>query len=262
MLATDPETGEQTSRTVLATIIGSGSKHLVEITVDPITELEAAGEGTGSGAEGEQAEQAGIPGPVAAGDVVIATDEHPFWVPALEQWVDAIDLVPGTWLQTSAGTWVQVSAVQAWTQTATVHNLTVQGVHTFHVAAGVLDVLNHNVNCPVSGNNHGDLGEFATERRLQSSGYSPIVSEVPFIDSGGRTFRADFVARDPSGNWRAVEVKTGSGATVSPNQQSGYPELGGSGATLGSIRLEAYGLRKGDVVRMPVEIDAWMCPDC
>ncbi|WP_150244127.1 RHS repeat-associated core domain-containing protein [Nocardiopsis quinghaiensis] len=144
VLATDPETGEQTARTVLATIIGSGSKHLVEITVDPTTEREAIGGDAGSEAEDEQAEQAGVPGPIAAGDVIIATDEHPFWVPDLGTWVDAIDLDPGTWLQTSAGTWVQVSAVQAWTQAATVHNLTVQGVHTFHVTAGDLDVLNHN----------------------------------------------------------------------------------------------------------------------
>ena len=76
--------------------------------------------------------------------MIIATDEHPFWVPDLRVWVDAVDLAPGTWLQTSSGTWVQVSAVQAWTQPARVHNLTVQGVHTFYVAAGGLDLLNHN----------------------------------------------------------------------------------------------------------------------
>lgn len=138
VLATDRETGEQTARTVLATINGEGAKTLVQVTVDPTTEREAVGEDTGVEAEDESS---GIPGPVVAGDVVIATDGHPFWVPDLELWVDAVDLAPGMWLQTSAGTWVQVSAVQAWTQTATVHNLTVQGVHTYHVAAGSLDVL-------------------------------------------------------------------------------------------------------------------------
>lgn len=51
---------------------------------------------------------------------------------------------PGTWLQTSAGTWVQVTAIQAWTQTATVHNLTVQGIHTYHVGVGDEDILVHN----------------------------------------------------------------------------------------------------------------------
>ncbi|SIO85231.1 YD repeat protein [Nocardiopsis sp. JB363] len=142
VLATDPETGEQSARTVLATIVGSGSKALVQITIDPTSERDAPeGDEAGSGEESE-----GVPGPVEAGDVIVATDGHPFWVPDLGLWVDAIDLAPGMWLQTSSGTWVQVSAIEAWTATATVHNLTVQGVHTYHVAAGSLDVLNHNCN--------------------------------------------------------------------------------------------------------------------
>ncbi|WP_081748827.1 polymorphic toxin-type HINT domain-containing protein [Nocardiopsis sp. CNT312] len=81
---------------------------------------------------------------VEVGDVVVATGGHPFWVPELEAWVEAIDLAPGMWLQTSAGTWVQVSAVEADTQHARVHNLTVAGLHTYHVEAGELDLLNHN----------------------------------------------------------------------------------------------------------------------
>ncbi|WP_394329348.1 RHS repeat-associated core domain-containing protein [Nocardiopsis sp. CNR-923] len=140
VVATDPETGEQSARTVLATIVGSGVKTLVEITVDPTTERDAPeGEDTAAD-EG----RGGVPGPTVVGDGVIATDEHPFWVPELEEWVNAIDLAPGMWLQTSAGTWVQVSAVGVWTQAATVHNLTVQGVHTYDVLAGTTSVLVHN----------------------------------------------------------------------------------------------------------------------
>lgn len=41
VLATDPETGEQGPRTVLATIVGTGAKTLVEITVDTTTEKPA-----------------------------------------------------------------------------------------------------------------------------------------------------------------------------------------------------------------------------
>ncbi|XKK38615.1 hypothetical protein HFP72_29695 [Nocardiopsis sp. ARC36] len=59
------------------------AKHLVQITVDPTTEREAADEDTGSDNTGERDEHWGIPGPVVAGDVIIATDEHPFWVPDL-----------------------------------------------------------------------------------------------------------------------------------------------------------------------------------
>ncbi|GAA0993603.1 polymorphic toxin-type HINT domain-containing protein [Nocardiopsis tropica] len=168
VLATDPETGERTARTVLATIVGSGAKHLVQITVDPTTEREAADEDNGSDNAGEQVGQSGIPGPVAAGDVIIATDGHPFWVPDLEQWVDAIDLAPGMWLQTSSGTWVQVSAVQAWIQPATVHNLTVQGVHTFHVAAGDLNVLNHNCGGPGGASSAANGARLSEELRDQA----------------------------------------------------------------------------------------------
>ncbi|GAA2030655.1 hypothetical protein GCM10009800_14880 [Nocardiopsis rhodophaea] len=87
----------------------------------------------------------GMPGPLAGGDIVISTESHPFWVPELQEWVDAGDLRPGMWLETSAGTWVQVTATRAWTQSAKVHNLTVEGVHTFNVAVGASsDVLTHN----------------------------------------------------------------------------------------------------------------------
>ncbi|WP_026123046.1 RHS repeat-associated core domain-containing protein [Nocardiopsis halotolerans] len=211
VLATDPETGEQSARTVLATIVGSGTKNLVQITVDPTTEREGASDDSDGDARGEQVEQSEIPGPVAAGDVIVATDEHPFWVPGLEQWVDAIDLAPGMWLQTSSGTWVQVSAVQSWTQAATVHNLTVQGVHTFHVAAGDLDVLNHNCNTELgagfpdrplprddNGNNIPDVEGFAhtqlgTKKSRRSGNYSQarewdengnVVRDIDFTDHG------------------------------------------------------------------------------
>ncbi|WP_241479697.1 RHS repeat-associated core domain-containing protein [Nocardiopsis lucentensis] len=171
VVATDPETGEQTARTVLATIVGSGAKTLVEITVDPTTErLAPEGENTDP-----DEDRRGVPGPTVVGDGVIATDEHPFWVPDLESWVDAIDLAPGMWLQTSAGTWVQVSAVGVWTQAATVHNLTVQGVHTFHVTAGDLDLLNHNCNPRVYRSpNNGN-------RDLESDGLNPALHQ-----EGGR----------------------------------------------------------------------------
>ncbi|WP_143173560.1 hypothetical protein, partial [Nocardiopsis flavescens] len=62
---TDPETGEQSARTVLATIIGSGAKVLVEITIDPTTERDAPeGEAVSSGVVEVDTENAGIPGPV------------------------------------------------------------------------------------------------------------------------------------------------------------------------------------------------------
>ncbi|MFV2019020.1 ricin-type beta-trefoil lectin domain protein [Micromonospora sp. LOL_023] len=121
VIATDPETGTTTVETVTATITGDGVKHLVKITIDT---------------DGDQ-------GPETA--EITATDGHPFWVPELDEWIDATDLQPGQWLQTSSGTWVQVAAIQRWsTPRAVVHNLTISRVHTYHVLAGTTPVLVHN----------------------------------------------------------------------------------------------------------------------
>ncbi|MFC6020041.1 polymorphic toxin-type HINT domain-containing protein [Plantactinospora solaniradicis] len=125
VLATDPETGETAAKAVAATIIGVGSKNLVRITVDN---------------DGEDGDATGN---------VIATDGHPFWVPELGQWRDATDLAPGQWLQTSAGTHVQITAVQRWAQIAQVHNLNIADIHTYYVIAGATPVLVHN--CPSGG---------------------------------------------------------------------------------------------------------------
>ena len=120
VLATDPVTGESGPRAVVATIVGEGRKHLVEVVVDTDG---AAGKATGT---------------------VVATDGHPFWLPELREWVPASAVRAGDLLQTSAGTWVQVVSVRAWTASHRVHNLTVDGLHTYHVLAGHTPVLVHN----------------------------------------------------------------------------------------------------------------------
>ncbi|GHF50698.1 hypothetical protein GCM10010218_35310 [Streptomyces mashuensis] len=120
VLATDPEKGTTEAKPVTATIEGHGTKQLVKLTVDT---------------DGDK-------GP--ATDTITATGNHPFWLPELKKWVTADQLEPGQWLRTASGTWVQITAVQGWTQQATVHNLTVDGVHTYYVVAGATPVLVHN----------------------------------------------------------------------------------------------------------------------
>ncbi|SDE44654.1 polymorphic toxin-type HINT domain-containing protein, partial [Streptomyces sp. AmelKG-A3] len=67
---------------------------------------------------------------------------HPFWVEALDAWIDATDLQAGEWLRTSTGTYVQITAVERWTATTSaVHNLTVSDLHTYYVVAGSTPVL-------------------------------------------------------------------------------------------------------------------------
>ncbi|KPI04195.1 RHS repeat-associated core domain containing protein-containing protein [Actinobacteria bacterium OK074] len=126
--ATDPETGETSVETVTAEIQGKGVKHLVKITI-----------ATGKGDRTATAE-------------VTATEGHPFWVPELGRWTDATDLRAGEWLRTSAGTYVQVTAVERWTTLrAVVHNLTVSDLHTYYVVAGGASVLVHNCGGEVDG---------------------------------------------------------------------------------------------------------------
>lgn len=122
VVATDPETGETRVETVTAEIRGEGLKHLVKVTIDL------------DGKKGDKTAS------------VTATDGHPFWVPELDEWIDATDLNRGDQLRTSAGTHVQITAVKRWTApTATVHNLTVSHLHTYYVVTADVSVLVHNM---------------------------------------------------------------------------------------------------------------------
>ncbi|MBE4736255.1 DddA-like double-stranded DNA deaminase toxin [Streptomyces caniscabiei] len=118
--ASDVETDDTQSRTVTRTIKGEGKKRLVTITVDT------------DGRSGD------------ATSTITATDGHPFWLPDLAQWVDAGDLRRGQWLSTGSGSWIQITAVSTRTAVGPVHNLSVAGVHTYHVLAGSTPVLVHN----------------------------------------------------------------------------------------------------------------------
>ncbi|WP_308295673.1 RHS repeat-associated core domain-containing protein [Streptomyces odontomachi] len=120
--STDPETGESGPRTVNTVIKGTGTKRLTEITI-AVYGPERSGNGKST--------------------TLTATDGHPFWVPELHKWMQASDLKPGQWLQSSAGTWVQITAIRHRIGQATVYNLSVEGLHTYYVAAGAA-VLVHN----------------------------------------------------------------------------------------------------------------------
>ncbi|KAK1183177.1 polymorphic toxin-type HINT domain-containing protein [Streptomyces sp. NBS 14/10] len=127
ILATDPKTGKTTTKTVTAEIKGEGLKHLVKITLD---------------LDGKRGNKTAS---------VTATDSHPFWVPELNEWIDAKDLQPGQWIRTSAGTRIQITALKHWTQQAKVHNLTITDLHTYYVLAGSTPVLVHNSGpCPTA----------------------------------------------------------------------------------------------------------------
>jgi RHS repeat-associated protein len=134
--ASDVETDDGQTREVTRTITGTGSKHLVTVTVDT------------DGRSGTKT------------STITATDGHPFWVPDLGQWVEAGDLEPGQWLSTGSGSWIRITAVEARTAPATVHNLSVEGLHTYYVLVGSSAVLVHNAGCGPS----DEVGLGAAER--------------------------------------------------------------------------------------------------
>ncbi|MEV6598723.1 RHS repeat-associated core domain-containing protein [Actinoplanes sp. NPDC051346] len=119
VLAGDSATGLTAGKRVDATIEGDGVKRLVKVAVD------SDGDGKSDGS-------------------VTATRGHPFWVVTPGEWRDAKDLRAGDLLRTGAGTYAQVTAVDKRTATQRVHNLSVEGLHTYYVAAGDADVLVHN----------------------------------------------------------------------------------------------------------------------
>ncbi|MEV4529188.1 LamG-like jellyroll fold domain-containing protein [Streptosporangium sp. NPDC049304] len=119
VVAADTATGLTAARRVSHLITGDGEKRLVRLTIT--TDAATGKSGT-----------------------VVATDGHPFWVPDLHKWVKAGELQPGMLLRTSAGTYIQLTAVKKWTAPQRVHNLTVNDLHTYHVVAGNQAVLVHN----------------------------------------------------------------------------------------------------------------------
>ncbi|MFE9653200.1 DNRLRE domain-containing protein [Micromonospora sp. NPDC006431] len=120
VLATDVESGDNQGRTVTNVRSHEGTKTLITFTVD---------------LDGKDGSKTGS---------ITATDAHLVWLPDSGMWVKADQLKSGMWLQTSAGTWVQVTAVKRSVHHERVHNLTVAGVHTYYVLAGDSPLLVHN----------------------------------------------------------------------------------------------------------------------
>jgi len=116
---TDPETGQGSPQSVQGTITGTGAKILVGIHID--------------------------------GDEIadlVATDEHPIWIQNEQRWIPATDLKARDQLLTSTNDTITVNAVTThWTPNQTVHNLSVDTTHTYHVAVGDQTVLVHNTDC-------------------------------------------------------------------------------------------------------------------
>ncbi|MEV4511782.1 FG-GAP-like repeat-containing protein [Dactylosporangium sp. NPDC049525] len=124
VLASDPSTGLTLSEKVTATIVGEGSKVLVDLTVDT---------------DGESGQAVAH---------IIVTDQHPIWVPAARRWMAPVDLRAGDTVQTATGQSLHLAAVRVWSQVQRVHNISVATLHTYYVMAGTAPVLVHNAGGP------------------------------------------------------------------------------------------------------------------
>ncbi|GAA2080783.1 polymorphic toxin-type HINT domain-containing protein [Actinomadura alba] len=222
VLATDPDTGKTTEREVVATIIGDGSKDLVEITVDTGREIKKAGAGNGP----KQATKSARSGKAhdAGTGTVIATSGHPFWVADRHAWVGAGKLQPGMWLRTSAGTYVQVEAIRTWTAPQRVHNLTVTEDHTYYVEAGDTEVLVHNCGGQV---------------RYGSTELSQATLEARVLDGAksANTYAAALY-EDAAGGLRTLVVNSNAAGQAEKNMVAQLGELGVSPSAVRQLYVE------------------------
>ncbi|MGC4896185.1 polymorphic toxin-type HINT domain-containing protein [Micromonospora sp. DT31] len=139
--ATDVESSAGQGRTVTNVRSHAGVKKLITFTVDV------------DGKDGSKTAS------------ITSTDAHLVWLPDVGMWAKAEQLKAGMWLQTAAGTWVQVTAVKRSTHQERVHNLTVNGVHTYYVLAGTTPVLVHNCGQVEYGST--DLSQAVIQERLK-----------------------------------------------------------------------------------------------
>lgn len=146
LTVTDPETGRTGPHEVVGTIVTEDDKDFVDLTIT--TE------------DGETS--------------LVSTTTHPFWSPSEHAWINAGDLTPGTTLRTTDATIAKVTNTRHYTKKQRTHDLTVEGVHTYHVLAGVAPVLVHNC-----GGGAADLGHL-TDR------VDDLHSLIP---SGGQRYR-------------------------------------------------------------------------
>jgi hypothetical protein len=85
---------------------------------------------------------------VTVGSAVLhTTAEHPFWDITAGAWTDAADLHRGDLLRRADGGQETVTGVRTFAGSATMHNLSVAGLHSYYVLAGRTPVLVHNFDC-------------------------------------------------------------------------------------------------------------------
>ncbi|WP_436501435.1 polymorphic toxin type 30 domain-containing protein [Actinokineospora sp. HUAS TT18] len=120
VIATDPASGEAGAREVTATWVHVDEPERTELIVDT------------DGAVG------------GATATITATDWHPFWVTELNTWVPIAEIQRGSRLRNGDGELLLVVDKRRFNGVGLVHDLTVDGLHTYHVGVGSSSALVHN----------------------------------------------------------------------------------------------------------------------
>ncbi|OKI34761.1 sugar-binding protein [Streptomyces sp. TSRI0281] len=172
VVVTDPETGETTTREVVATIVTEDDKHFVDLTIAPDKGAEAT---------------------------LISTTTHPFWVESEKAWIEAGDLKPGMELRTAEGDTASVEGIRRFDQRQRTHDLTVSDVHTYYVVAGATPVLVHNCGGQVEyGGN--ELSQAVMQERLKTGNKLNNFAAVRYTDADGASQIAVAVSSKGPGN--------------------------------------------------------------
>lgn len=96
-------------------------------------------------------------------DIVITTEDHPFWNATDVEWPQAQDVVIGDLVRTADGELVTVDGLELRSaRRAAAFNLTVDRIHTYFVAVGEDEVLVHNV-CDLGRGKWMTPGDFADD---------------------------------------------------------------------------------------------------
>ncbi|UQX03669.1 ricin-type beta-trefoil lectin domain protein [Streptomyces sp. RerS4] len=190
--ATDPETGETSTKTVTATIFTEDDKRYVDVSIQ-----------TNDGIR-----------------TITTTDHHPFWSESDQAWKDAGQLTPGVTLRTDEGVPVAVVRTHSYQASTDTFNLTVADFHTYYVLAGETPVLVHNSNCDVpSGSLQGE--KLAQKLRLESAN-SPFTGSgqltpdaisgsrlaMPGTKMGNKELQARFAERGGASQWGKYSTET------------------------------------------------------
>jgi hypothetical protein len=183
VLATDPATGEQVAKTV---------EH-VWVHDDTVVDL------------------------VVDGEVIATTEDHPFWSVTDQRFERADALAGGELVLGAEGDVVAVSGLNIRTQRQSLaYNLTVEGIHTYHV--GQSEILVHNTcNVPLPSQVAGKTTPLATSQAADLAKYLGY-SRTNYLVKGERVFQrvGSYIVQDTTahsgGVWKIANSVKGLGS--------------------------------------------------